>query len=143
MLDSSGRFAHRFGGKGKGPGEPEDLDGNIRTRSVSPTSLGSSDSALRGEPAGPERWTVFASSGEWLGTVQMPDGLALAQVANGRVYGVYRDELGVATGARPPYREERERFLTVAGDCQGQLSAVRAHFSCPSSTRAGRSASRP
>ena len=74
-----------------------DADGNIWARSVSPTSLGSSDSNVRGEPAGPERWTVLGSSGEWLGTVQMPEGLALAQVTNGRVYGVYRDELGVAT----------------------------------------------
>ena len=76
-----------------------DADGNISARSVSPTSLGSSDSSssVRGEPAGPERRTVLGSSGKWLGTVQMPEGLALAQVANGRVYGVYRDELGVAT----------------------------------------------
>ena len=74
-----------------------DSDGNIWARSVSPTSLGSSDSNLRGDPRVPERWTVLASSGEWLGTVELPDGLALAQVANGRVYGVHRDELGIAT----------------------------------------------
>ncbi len=72
-------------------------DGNIWARSVSPTSLGSSDANRRGDPPVPERWIVLASSGEWLGTVQMPDGLALEQVANGRVYGVHRDELGVAT----------------------------------------------
>lgn len=59
--------------------------------------FGAIDSNLRGEVRGLERWTVLASSGAWLGTVQMPDGLSLEQVANGRVYGVHRDDLGVAT----------------------------------------------
>lgn len=74
-----------------------DSDGNVWARAVRPTSLGSADRNLRGEPVGPEHWTVLDSSAKWLGTVRMPDGLALEQVANGRVYGVHRDELGVAT----------------------------------------------
>ena len=74
-----------------------DADGNVWARSVSATSLGSGDANRRRERPGPEHWTVLTSSGEWLGTVQMPDGLVLEQVANGRVYGVHRDELGVAT----------------------------------------------
>ncbi len=74
-----------------------DPNGSIWARAVDSASLGAIDSNHRGEPRGPERWTVLASSGEWLGTVQMPDGLSLEQVANGSVYGVHRDELDVAT----------------------------------------------
>ena len=79
-------------------GNPPGLSGTRTGRSTSAHSAVPAWSS-RGncDPPVPERWIVFASSGEWLGTVQMPDGLALAQVANGRVYGVYRDELGVAT----------------------------------------------
>ncbi|MDE2677265.1 MAG: 6-bladed beta-propeller [Gemmatimonadota bacterium] len=44
-----------------------------------------------------ERWTVLGSDGRWLGTVQMPGGFRLSQVARGRVYGIHRDELGVPT----------------------------------------------
>ena len=71
--------------------------GNIWVRSVPETSLGSSDSNLRGGPVDPERWTVLSPAGQWLSTVELPGGLALMQVANGRAYGVHRDELGVAT----------------------------------------------
>ena len=71
--------------------------GNVWVRAIPGTSLGSSDENRRREPAEPERWTVLSASGKWLGTVRMPDGLSLEQVANGRVYGVHRDELGVAT----------------------------------------------
>lgn len=74
-----------------------DPDGGIWARAVDPTSLGAIDSNYRGEPRGPERWTVLASSGAWLGAVRMPAGLSLEQVAKGRVYGVHRDALGVAT----------------------------------------------
>ena len=45
----------------------------------------------------PERWTVLSSAGRWLGVVRMPGGFRLSQVARGRVYGVHRGELGVAT----------------------------------------------
>ncbi len=45
----------------------------------------------------PERWTVLSAAGRWLGTVRMPDGFTLSEVARGRAYGVHRDELGVGT----------------------------------------------
>lgn len=45
----------------------------------------------------PERWTVLSAAGRWLGAVRMPEGFTLSTVARGRVYGVHRDELGVAT----------------------------------------------
>ena len=45
----------------------------------------------------PERWTVLSAEGRWLGVVQMPDGFTLSTVARGRVYGVHRDELRIAT----------------------------------------------
>ena len=45
----------------------------------------------------PERWTVLSAEGRWLGVVRMPDGFTLSQVARGRVYGVHRDELRIAT----------------------------------------------
>lgn len=48
------------------------------------------------DPA-PERWTVLSAGGRWLGAVELPDGFALSTVARGRVYGVHRDELGIAT----------------------------------------------
>lgn len=104
-----------------------DPDGSIWARAIDPTSLGSIDSNHRGERRGPERWTVLAPSGEWLGTVQMPDGLALEQVANGRVYGVHRDELGLA----------RVRVHRI------EEGGPPAHLSGLSSTRPGLSASRP
>lgn len=59
--------------------------GNIWVRALSPP-----------DPA-PERWTVLSAGGRWLGVVEMPDGFALSTVARGRVYGVHRDELGIAT----------------------------------------------
>ena len=59
--------------------------GNLWTRALPPP-----------DPS-PERWTVLSSEGQWLGVVQMPDGFTLSQVARGRVYGVHRDELGIAT----------------------------------------------
>ena len=62
-----------------------DDEGNIWARAFPPP-----------DPS-PERWTVLSSAGRWLGVVQMPDGFSLSQVARGRVYGVHRDELGVAT----------------------------------------------
>lgn len=62
-----------------------DEQGNIWARDLRPP-----------DPA-PERWTVLDAAGRWLGTVRMPDGFALSTVARGRVYGVHRDELGVAT----------------------------------------------
>ena len=63
VFDASGRFSHRFGGEGEGPGKS----------------------------------TVLSQTGEWLGTVELADGLELEQVVNGRVYGVHRNELGIAT----------------------------------------------
>ena len=53
----------------------------------------------------PERWTVLSAEGRWLGVVQMPDGFTLSTVARGRVYGVHRDELRIATAR--VYRLER------------------------------------
>ena len=53
----------------------------------------------------PERWTVLSAEGRWLGVVQMPDGFTLSTVARGRVYGVHRDELRIATARA--YRLER------------------------------------
>ena len=53
--------------------------------------------ALPPPGAAPQRWTVLSAEGQWLGVVRMPDGFSLSQVARGRVYGVHRDELGVAT----------------------------------------------
>ncbi len=44
-----------------------------------------------------ERWTVLGAAGRWLGEVRMPEGFTLSTVARDRVYGVHRDELGVAT----------------------------------------------
>ena len=62
-----------------------DEEGNIWARVLPPP-----------DPS-PERWTVLSSAGRWLGVVRMPDGFRLSQVARGRVYGVHRGELGVAT----------------------------------------------
>ena len=62
-----------------------DDEGNLWARALAPR-----------DPS-PERWTVFGAEGRWLGVVRMPDGLRLSQVARGRVYGVHRDDLGVAT----------------------------------------------
>ena len=45
----------------------------------------------------PERWTVLSTEGRWLGEVRMPGGFRLSQVTRGRVHGIHRDELGVAT----------------------------------------------
>ena len=53
----------------------------------------------------PERWTVLSAEGRWLGEVRMPDGFTLSTVARGRVYGVHRDELRIATAR--VYRLER------------------------------------
>ncbi len=74
----------------------QDSEGNVWVRAVAANSLGSGDQNRRREPAEPERWTVLSSSGEWLGTVRMPDGLSLQQVASRRLYGVHRDLLGVS-----------------------------------------------
>lgn len=61
--------------------------------------------ALRPPDPTPERWTVLSAEGRWLGVVQMPDGFILSTVARGRVYGVHRDELRIATAR--VYRLER------------------------------------
>lgn len=66
---------------------------NLRVRALPPPG------------AAPERWTVLSADGCWLGVVRMPEGFALSQVARDRVYGVHRDELGVATAR--VYRLER------------------------------------
>ena len=45
---------------------------------------------------GPIVWSVFDSEGVWLGQIEAPAGLAITSVANDRVAGVVRNDLGVA-----------------------------------------------
>ena len=71
-----------------------DDEGNLWARALPPP-----------DPS-PERWTVLSSEGRWLGVVQMPGGFTLSQVARGRVYGVHRDEMGVATARVYPLGQD-------------------------------------
>lgn len=70
-----------------------DDEGNIWVRTPPPP-----------DPAA-ERWTVLSAEGRWLGVVEMPGGFSLSQVGRGRIYGVHRDELDIATAR--VYRLER------------------------------------
>lgn len=40
-------------------------------------------------------WDVYSPAGEWLGQVELPDGFSLSEVHQGKLVGVWRDELGV------------------------------------------------
>lgn len=112
IFDTLGRLTHRFGGKGDGPGELRDFGaastcGEDAVITSDPYAffdrLKADDEgnlwvrALATPDPAPERWTVLGSGGRWLGVVRMPGGFTLSTVARGRVHGVHRDELGVAT----------------------------------------------
>jgi len=40
-------------------------------------------------------WDVYSPTGEWLGEVDLPEGFSLSAVGHGRLFGVWRDSLGV------------------------------------------------
>ena len=60
-----------------------DAEGNIWARSY------------RVDPSGPGEWSVFDPAGRWLGQVEMPPGLDVAEIGSDYVAGVWVDELGV------------------------------------------------
>lgn len=74
-----------------------DDEGNIWVRGFPSTSIGSADSYSLSPDSDlpPQQWTVFDSSGVWLGDIVMPTRFELHTVARGRVFGVQRDSVDV------------------------------------------------
>ncbi len=52
-------------------------------------------SSYRVDPARPAEWSVFDPSGRWLGQVETPPGLEIAEIGSDYIVGVWMDDLGV------------------------------------------------
>ena len=74
-----------------------DDHGAIWARAFPEESLGLFDSRIRPAPVFTETWTVFDSTGVWLGDLRMPDRFELQAVDRNRLLGVSRDSLDVET----------------------------------------------
>lgn len=74
-----------------------DDESGVWLRNFPSVSLGLFDGRLPGQTWSNQTWTVFDSTGVWLGELAMPDRFDLRAVARGRVFGIVKDSLDVET----------------------------------------------